>query len=278
MTDDLNTLVRQYDQDRYLATLFVPENKRPHLMALYAFNAEITRIAGQVSEPQLAEIRLQWWLDAIEGIYHQDKQDHPVAQALGKAIEVGDIPKHALINLTKAHAFDFYSDAMPSLHDLEGYLGDTQSTLIQMAAMILDRDAALECAEASGLAGVAYGMMQIFNALPRARALKQCFLPADLLALRQVNPLEIYEDNSEAGITVVLAELREKARQRLNEARKRAWTIKTSVAPAFLHVALTEPYLNLALKRGSTALTRGIDLMQLRKQWLLWKAARSETF
>jgi 15-cis-phytoene synthase len=278
MSEELQNLVRQYDQDRYLAMLFAPADKRPHLAALYAFNVEINRIASQVSEPQLAEIRLQWWRDAIEGIYHQDTQDHPVAQALAKAVDVGDIPKHALMNLLAAHEFDFYSDAMPSLHDLEGYLGDTQSALIQMAAMILDRDGALECAEASGLAGVAYGMMQIFNNLPRARGLKQCFLPADLLALRQLKPLEVYAPDSEAGITVVLAELREKARERLAEARAKAWTVQTAVAPAFLHIALTDSYLAQALKRGSGALSAGVDVMQLKKQWVLWKAARSETF
>ena len=278
MSDELQNLVRQYDQDRYLASLFAPAEKRSHLLALYAFNAEISRIAAQVSEPQLAEIRLQWWRDTIDGIYHQDAQQHPVAQALAKAIEVGDIPKHALLNLVNAHAFDFYSDAMPSLHDLEGYLGETQSALIQMAAMILDREAALQCAEAAGLAGVSYGLMQVIKALPRARALKQCFLPSDLLGQRQVKPMEVYVPDSEAGVTVVLAELREKARARLNEARQRAWTINSKVAPAFLHVALTDGYLRQALKRGSAALNAGIDVMQVKKQWALWKAAKSETF
>ena len=278
MSDELQTLVRQYDQDRYLAALFAPQEKRPHLLALYAFNAEICRIAGQVTEAQLAEIRLQWWRDTVEGIYHQDTQQHPVAQALARAIEVGDIPKQALLNLMNAHAFDFYSDAMPTLHDLEGYLGETQSALIQMAAMILDRDAALGCAEASGLAGVAYGLAQVINALPRARGLKQCFLPADMLAMRDVKPLDVYMPDSEAGITVVLAELREKAKARLGEARSKAWTINTPVAPAFLHVALTDGYLQQALKRGSSALSAGIDMMQLKKQWMLWKAARSEAF
>ncbi len=271
-------LLRQYDQDRYLACLFAPQDKRHHLEALYAFNAEVARISGQVSEPQLAEIRLQWWLDTVEGIYHGDTQQHPVAQGLANAIEVGDIPKHALLNLAKAHQFDFYSDAMPSLNDLEGYLGETQSALIHMAAMILDRDAALECAEASGLAGVAYGLAQVLNAMPRSGRLKQCFLPRDLLALRHVVPTEIYAEASEAGVMVVLAELREKARERLREARTKAWTVKTKVFPAFLHVTLTDGYLRLARNRGSGLLQTGAEPLQWRKQWMLWKAARSESF
>ena len=37
-------LVREADRDRYLATLFAPAVHRDALFALYAFNAEITRV------------------------------------------------------------------------------------------------------------------------------------------------------------------------------------------------------------------------------------------
>ncbi|MDE2384967.1 MAG: squalene/phytoene synthase family protein [Alphaproteobacteria bacterium] len=276
--DEVSALVRQQDRDRYLASLFAPEAKRPHLLALYAFSAEISRIASQVSEPHLAEIRLQWWMDTIDGLYHGDAQAHPVAQALGRAIVEGDIPKHALMNLAKAHQFDFYSDAMPSLHDLEAYLGETASSLIQMTAMVLDKDAALECQEASGLAGVAYGMGRLFNALPLAMRLRQGFLPLELLAQRGVLPDKVAEPEQEAAVGVVLADLRLRAQDRLAQLRRVTFTIKPPVAPAFLHVALAEAYLARAARLGAGMLTRGCDISQLRKQWLLWKAAKSEEF
>jgi 15-cis-phytoene synthase len=276
--NEIESLVRQYDRDRYLASLFAPAQKRPHLLALYAFSAEVGRIANLVSEPHVAEIRLQWWLDTLDGIYHGDTQGHPVAQALAAAVAEGDIPKHALSSLAKAHQFDFYSDPMPSLIDLEVYLGETSSALIQMAAMILNRDAALECAEAAGLAGVGYGMGLMFNHLPAARALNQCFLPIDLLTQRRVTPEALYGPESEAGAMVVLGELRAKALERLSQMRRVAWTIKDEVAPAFLHVTLAEAYLGRAGKRGAEVLTRGCDISQLRKQWLLWRAARSAEF
>ena len=39
-------LVRAADKDRFIATLFAPAERRPHLFALYAFNLEIARIGG----------------------------------------------------------------------------------------------------------------------------------------------------------------------------------------------------------------------------------------
>ena len=154
MTDAIQELVAKGDKDRYLSCLFAPETARPHLLALYAFNIEIARIRDTVSEPQLGLVRQQWWLDSIEAIYAGITPEHPVAIALGTAIAFAGLPKEPLRNLIVAREFDLYNDAMPSLHDLEGYLGETSSSLMQMAALILGKGAA----DVAGLAGVAFGI------------------------------------------------------------------------------------------------------------------------
>ena len=63
-------LVRGCDFARYAATLFVPADRRRALLALYAFNAEISRVREQVTQPLPGEIRLQWWTDALTGVGH----------------------------------------------------------------------------------------------------------------------------------------------------------------------------------------------------------------
>jgi len=60
--------VRRHDRDRFLTTLFVSPENRADLWALYAFNAEIARIPGSVSEPMLGRIKVQWWRDVITAI------------------------------------------------------------------------------------------------------------------------------------------------------------------------------------------------------------------
>ena len=50
-------VVRELDRDRWLACLFAPASHRPHLLALYAFHCEITRIRDLVSEPLPGEVR-----------------------------------------------------------------------------------------------------------------------------------------------------------------------------------------------------------------------------
>lgn len=271
-------LVRKADRDRYLAGLFAPESKRADLFALYAFNVEIARIRDSVHEPHLGEIRLQWWQDTIDNIFHGDTQQHPVAMALSRAIAQNDLPKHAFKALISAHIFDFYSDPMPSLVSLEGYLGETSSALIQLASLILAGHNGLENAEASGLAGVAYGMVGLLRSLPLHHKRQQCFIPQEMLARRELTPQSFFEPANDIAAGIIISELREKARERLFQARKAAWTIKSAAQPAFLHVSLTEPYLKALFNRGVKVRSAGAEISQLRKQWILWQAAKTESF
>jgi len=201
-----------------------------------------------------------------------------VAQGLALAIAAGDLPKPALQRLARAYQFTFYSDPMPTTHDLEGWLGETEGAVIKMAAMILNVGQAQAASTAAGLAGVAYGLMRLFNDLPQAIALKQNFLPADLLSAHGLDPLAIDAVEPVPALKQVLAGLQALAVQRLAEARQERGTLSREIAPAFLHVGLTEAYLARAKSLGTRVLLRGCDISQLRKQWLLWKALRRGTF
>jgi phytoene synthase len=248
MSDHCQELVAKADKDRFLSCLFAPRDARPHLFALYAFNVEIARVRETVSEPQIGLVRQQWWLDTIDGIYVGQTADHPVAQALALAITKVDLPKHALRNLIIAREFDLYDDPMPTLADLEGYLGETSSSLIQMAGLILGKGAA----EAAGLAGVAFGLAGVL------RLRQPRYLPRDMVQglgeMETINQLCIH------------------ARKRLTEARALHGNIPPLALPAFLPASLTELYLRRIERGGS------LEVSQFRRQFTLWWAARNNRF
>ena len=248
MSNHCQELVAKADKDRFLSCLFAPKEAWPHIFALYAFNVEIARIRETVSDPQIGLVRQQWWLDTIDGIYAGRTPDHPVAQALTQAIAKGDLPKHALHNLIMAREFDLYEDPMPSFTDLEGYLGETSSSLIQMAALILGKGAA----EAAGLAGVAFGLTGVLR-LQKAR-----YLPRDMV--------------QSLGEKQTIRQLCKHARKRLNEARALHGTIPATAMPAFLPISLTELYLS-RIERGGR-----LEVSQFRRQIALWWAARNNRF
>ncbi|MBV8744201.1 MAG: squalene/phytoene synthase family protein, partial [Xanthobacteraceae bacterium] len=105
-------LVRASDKDRFVATLFAPVERRPHLFALYAFNLEIARIGEIAHEPLAGEIRLQWWHDCLSG---GDAAGHPVASALLDSIERRGLAREPLLDLIDARRFDVYAEPMGPL-------------------------------------------------------------------------------------------------------------------------------------------------------------------
>ena len=130
-------LVRDVDEDRFLKRAVSPADKRPHLIALYAFSHEIARVRDSVREAMIGEIRLQWWRDTLQGEARGDVRANPIAAALDDTIVKFRLPRQALVDLIDARVFDLYDDPMPSLNDLEGYCGETSSSLFRFASIIL---------------------------------------------------------------------------------------------------------------------------------------------
>ncbi|MDZ4135714.1 MAG: squalene/phytoene synthase family protein, partial [Paracoccaceae bacterium] len=61
-------LLERGDPDRFAAILAAPPSARGALLAIHATNLEIARAPWASSEPMLAEMRLQWWQDALAAL------------------------------------------------------------------------------------------------------------------------------------------------------------------------------------------------------------------
>jgi phytoene synthase len=92
---------RAYDIDAYLAALFAPSSIRPALWTLEALAGEIAHGAGQNAEPAIAQIRLQWWYDAIARLYGGHNEPHPVLRSLAPMVKAG-LPAAAFERLIEA--------------------------------------------------------------------------------------------------------------------------------------------------------------------------------
>src|SRR5580658_8646620 len=101
--DFCTQLVRTHDFARYAATLFASVEQRRALLAIYAFNVEISRVREQVSQPLPGEIRLQWWTDMLSGAGRGGVAGNPVAAELLLAIRNWDLPVERLSRLIDEH-------------------------------------------------------------------------------------------------------------------------------------------------------------------------------
>jgi phytoene synthase len=267
-------LVRTFDKDRYLTTLFALAEARPHLHALYAFAGEIVRVRAMVREPLPGEIRLQWWRDVLNGEAWGDASANPVAAALIDTIARCDLPKERLIAFIDAHAFDLYDDAMASIADLDAYAAHTSGALFALAAQVLGgKDSAAASTAAAAAAGIAWGVTQRLRSFPRDLAYRQMFVPLGLLAQHSVTRGEVEARQNTAGLRAALASLRAHARAAFTRFAAAAPDIPETSAPAFLLAALT-PQLLARLDRAAVDPFTEVEVPQWRRQWALWRAAR----
>lgn len=260
-------LLRTGDRERYMTVLFAPEDKRPALAALHAFNLETARVRDLVSEPMPGEIRLQWWREVVSGEREEEGRQHPVGAALLDAIAAHGLPRTALANLTEARIFDLYDDPMPDRTALEGYLGETASTLIQLSSQILDSEAAERSADASGHAGVAYGICGLMRLAPLHRSRGQVYVPGDILAAAGMDTAGwLAGDDREAmrQLTAIFAAL---AREHLAKAEKAVAGLPKTLRPAFLPLAVVKPVLARVEKAGAAHADKPVSLSPLGLQF-----------
>jgi phytoene synthase len=233
-------LVRASDKDRFIATLFAPAERRPHLFALYAFNLEIARIGEVAHEPLAGEIRLQWWHDCLSG---GDVAGHPVASALVDSVAKRGLATQPLLDLIDARRFDIYQEPMATSAEFETYVRRTSSVLFGMAARLID--ATFAANEAADAAGLAYGVSALVGAVGAFAARGRVYVPADILTRHGVGPDDVLAGRSVSAITTALNDLILGAQRQYETFFALAKRIPAPARAAFLPVA-TVP---LALRR-----------------------------
>lgn len=130
-------LVREEDRDRFLATLFAPASSRPGLFAIYAFDIEVARISGRVSEPLAGEVRLQWWRDVITGASREQAAGSPVAAALIETIERHALPEQIFLDVIEAQRDALYRKPIETMAEFEAWAGKTSGGVLALVARIL---------------------------------------------------------------------------------------------------------------------------------------------
>jgi phytoene synthase len=267
-------LVRSGDKDRFLATLFAPEKYRRALFALYAFNLEIALVREAAREPMPGEVRLQWWAEVLSSTGRGEVAANPVAAALREVVVRYRLPPQVLADLIEARRFDLYDEPMASLAALELYAVQTSSAVIALAARILSDGRDPGIGDLAQHAGLAYAISGLLRAFPIHASRHQLYVPIEILQRHGARTEDLFAAKLTRELRAALAELRLRARQHLAAVRDLLGAMPAAVAPAVLPVALVRPAL-ARMERRFYRPFRPSELAQWRRQWILWRAARS---
>ena len=269
-------LARTHDFVRYASTLFMPGPERRALLAIYAFNIEVSRVREQVSQPLPGEMRLQWWTDMLAGAGHGGVEGNPVAAELLYAIRNHRLPVSPFSLLVEEHQFDLYNDPMPSLAALESYLDATASALFAQATRVVARPSeAID--HLARHAGLAQGMAQVIAALGRDASRQPLFLPLQLLQQHGSSKEEVFAGKPTPNIRAAIDQLADEAQGHLKTAFGLLADVPSGVRPIFLPLAHVRRELN-RVRRADYDPFLPKPASRLRTLWTLWRAARTEEF
>ncbi|AEQ51485.1 phytoene/squalene synthase family protein [Pelagibacterium halotolerans] len=268
--------LRELDRDRYAASLVIPAQYRAAVQSVFAFSAEIAAIRERVSEPVPGEIRLQWWVDAIEGEGHGAIASNPVADALFRTLERHELPSGPLLRLLAARRFDLYHDPMPDIGQFEGYAGETVSVLYQYAAMILAGGPVDQAADAAGHLGVAQALAGHVRAFGYNASRGQLFLPLALFAAHGVREADIYAGKDSEGLRAALAQAGELAQGHADKAAHAVAELDGSIKPAFASLALVRADIRALARQANQPFTARPAPSAFGRLWsVIWWALRN---
>lgn len=158
-------LVHRADPDRFMAAMAAPVAARAVLFPIYALNVEVARAPWVTQEPMIAEMRLQWWRDALQEIVGgAHVRRHEVVTPLSRAL----LPEFAkmLDEYVAVRRWDIYRDPFEDEAHFNSYIDHSAGTLLVVSAQ------ALGSADEAVLRdyGYAVGIANWFRAIPDLEA------------------------------------------------------------------------------------------------------------
>jgi NADH dehydrogenase [ubiquinone] 1 alpha subcomplex assembly factor 6 len=234
-------MVQSQDSDRFLTVLFAPASARNALFAIYAFNQEIAKIHESVREPMIAEIRFQWWRDAISGIFSGQSSRHPVVMALQDIVDHQGLSKDTLEELLEARSVDITLHRPKTYEDLIGIAGSISIPLMRLALNVLGGDKSeLEGDISTG--AVAWGLTELLRKIPHNLKARRNYLPSEMLTDFGVIERDLAELRPSTTISNLVRHISEDAASKANRARKNLSPIDRKGLSPLLCISLARQY------------------------------------
>jgi len=198
-----------------------------------------------VREPMMGLMRLQWWRDALEGIYGGTPRRHEVIAPLAAAIRDHRLERRLLDRLIDAREADMDPAPPADLAALEDYAAATSGTLIRLVLAVLAGNGevppgARDAAEAIGTAWALTGLVRAVPFHARARRL---YLPQAVIGRAGLDVGQLFELRSSPALAAACREIMAAAGERLADGRRHARAVPRVLRPALLPAALADLYL-----------------------------------
>lgn len=239
-------IVQKGDADRFAAVMAAPVWMRKTLFPLHALAIEVARAPWATQEPMIAEMRVQWWRDALNEIAEgKPARRHEVVSPLADILT----PETAkmLDGFVEVRRWDIYKDPFDDDAHLKDYLDQSSGAFYRALCQSLGEDGS-----AAKDFGYALGVANFLKAVP------------DLVDRGRIPLLDGRPEGVSTLARTGLEALHNTRRQRMSKV----------VRAAFLPGWQAESILKRAAKYPALVAQGALDTSEAaKKARLIWKAA-----
>lgn len=273
----------QYCQDRtaksgssfYYSFLFLPEQKRRAIMALYAFCREVDDVVDETHEDQVARVKLNWWREEIQRLFH-GKPQHPVTLALKPQLDNFKLDEKYFVDIIDGMQMDLDFNHYKNFEDLSLYCYRAASAVGLLSIEIFGYTNKQTINYAHDL-GMALQLTNILRDVREDAKRDRVYIPTDELDQFNVKPEDFLKAETPDNVHDLFKFQSDRAKKYYKSALEKLpdedrYTQRSGI----IMKSIYESLLDEIEQDGFKVLEHQIKLTPLRKVWLAWRTARKE--
>ncbi len=260
----------------YYAFLFLPPERRAAITAFYAFCREIDDVVDEVSDPGVAQSKLDWWRSEVRNAY-AGQASHPALQALLPHAKAFDIEAHQLLQVIEGCEMDLTQTRYLDFANLQRYCHLVAGVVGEVAASIFGQ-ADPRTTEYAHKLGLALQLTNIIRDVGEDAVRGRVYLPIEDLQRFDVKAHELVKRGSTSDASFAQrfeALMRfqiERALKTYNEALALLPdSERQAQKPGLMMASIYRTLLQEIAREPQLVLTKRVSLTPLRKLWLAWK-------
>jgi phytoene synthase len=254
----------------YYSFLFLPQERRRAITALYAFCREVDDTVDECTDPSIARNKLAWWRKEI-GALLAGSPSHPVTQALQPHLVPFKLDGKHLLAIIDGMEMDLDQTRYLDYAGLKRYCWHVAGVVGILSASIFGatRPETLQYAEKLGLA---FQLTNIIRDVGEDARKGRIYLPANELQQFNVTAADILNARHSENFEKLMHFQAERAQAAYDEAfALLPQEDRRAQRPGLMMAAIYRALLGEIERDRFHVLEQKVSLTPIRKLWLAWK-------
>jgi 15-cis-phytoene synthase len=254
----------------YYSFLFLPQERRRAITALYAFCREVDDAVDECTDTTVARTKLAWWRKELAAAFHGTPQ-HPVARALAEVAPRYNLSEERLNEIVDGMEMDLLHNRYADFESLRLYCYRVASVVGLLSAEVFGYRDRRTLEYAADL-GMAFQLTNIIRDVGEDARRDRIYLPLDEIDRHGVSAADILQARQTDGFSRLMEFQIERALGYYRSAfDKLPADDRRAQRPGIVMAAIYQTTLDEIRRDGCRVLTQRISLTPIRKLWIAWK-------